>query len=78
MFQNGNKWRKINPYGFNIQAEIFTDEMMKNLKKNSLKTYIWDLHSEELLKEYIKYYPEAVYTNFPSLANEVWRNFQNS
>ena len=78
MFQNENKWRKINLYGFNIQAEIFTTDMMKNLKDNSFKTFIWDLHSEELLKEYIKYCPEAIYTDFPSLANEVWRNFQKT
>ncbi len=77
MFQNGDKWGKINIYAFNIQAEIITNEMMKNLKKNSFKIFIWDLHSEELLKEYIKYYPEAIYTNFPSMANEVWAKIQN-
>ena len=73
MFQNGNKWNKINPYGFNIQAEIFTNEMMKNLRNNSLKIFIWDLHSKELLKEYLKFNPEAIYTDFPSVANEVWK-----
>ena len=78
MFQNGNKWSTIKPYAFNIQAEIFTNEMMNNLRDNSLKIFIWDLHTKELLKEYLKYYPEAIYTNFPSIANEVWRKIQNS
>jgi len=77
MFQNENKWRKIKPYAFNVQAEIFTKEIMKNLKDNSFKIFIWDLHSKELLEEYLKYYPDAIYTDFPSLANEVWRKFQN-
>ncbi len=77
MFQNGNKWGKINPYGFNIQAEILTNEMMKNLRNNSLKIFIWDLHSKELLKEYFKFNPEAIYTDFPSVANEVWKKIHN-
>ena len=77
MFQNGNKWNKINLYGFNIQAEILTNEMMKNLKDNSFKIFIWDLHTKELLNEYLKFFPGAIYTNFPSLANEVWRKIQN-
>ena len=77
MFQNGNKWRKINLYAFNIQAEIFTNEIMKNLRNNSFKVFIWDLHSEELLKEYLKFNPDAIYTNFPSIANEIWREIQN-
>ena len=77
MFQNGNKWSKINLYGFNIQAEILTNEMMKNLKDNSFKIFIWDLHTKELLNEYLKFFSEAIYTNFPSLANEVWRKIQN-
>lgn len=77
MFQNGNKWSKINPYGFNIQAEILTDEILKNLRDNSFKVFIWDLHTKELLRKYLKLNPEAIYTNFPSIANEIWREIQN-
>ncbi|MHA1511028.1 MAG: glycerophosphodiester phosphodiesterase, partial [Promethearchaeota archaeon] len=73
MFQNEDKWSKINPYAFNIQAEILTDEIMKNLRDNSFKVFIWDLHTKELLKKYLKFNPEAIYTNFPSIANEIWR-----
>ena len=77
MFQNGDKWRKIKLYAFNIQAEIFTNEMMNYLRDNSLKIFIWDLHTKELLKEYLKFNPDAIYTNFPSKANEIWREIQN-
>jgi len=77
MFQNGNKWSKINPYAFNIQAEILTDEIMKNLRDNSFKIFIWDLHTKELLKKYLKLNPEAIYTNFPSVAHEIWREIHN-
>ncbi len=77
MFQNGDKWNQIKLYAFNIQAEIITSDMMQNLRKNSFEIFIWDLHSKELLKKYLEFNPEAIYTNFPSIANEVWRKIQN-
>ena len=74
MFQNNKKWNKINPYGFNIQAEMFSAQIKEYIHNNGLKLFIWDLHSEELLREYLKFNPDGIYTNFPSIARKILDN----
>ena len=74
------KYGKMNLFGFNTQANCYTPELASTLKQFKLKNYIWDLHDEESLRTYLKYKPDAIYSNYPDLAvkirDELFGNFR--
>ena len=57
--------------GFNVNASTFKPEMKDILTQAGLKCFIWDLHTEELLKQYLPYRPDAIYSNYPDLALKI-------
>jgi glycerophosphoryl diester phosphodiesterase len=65
------KIRKLKLYAFNIRAENFKPPMQDMLNLAKLKCFIWDLHTEEELRKYLKFRPDAVFSNFPDLAAKI-------
>ncbi|MHA1776648.1 MAG: glycerophosphodiester phosphodiesterase [Promethearchaeota archaeon] len=65
------KIHRIGIEGFNIQAMKFKIEYQKMLKAAGMKLFIWDLHSRTLLRKYLAYNPDAIYTNYPDLAHKL-------
>ncbi|MHA1819689.1 MAG: glycerophosphodiester phosphodiesterase [Promethearchaeota archaeon] len=76
-FAPGSKAKTLNIYAFNIQAEFFEENMKKVLDDENIKCFIWDLHTEENLRKYLKYKPDAIYSNYPDLAVKVNNELNN-
>lgn len=62
------KIHRLGIEGFNIQALKFKEIYQKVLREAGMKFFIWDLHSRTLLRKYLVYFPDAIYTNYPDLA----------
>ncbi|MHA1338549.1 MAG: glycerophosphodiester phosphodiesterase [Promethearchaeota archaeon] len=76
-FSADSKYMQLKIFAFNIQGESFKQHYKEVLEKKGMKCFIWDLHSRELLEKYIKYKPDAIYSNFPDIAVEVRDKFYN-
>jgi glycerophosphoryl diester phosphodiesterase len=65
-------FKRYNIEIFNIKAADFQPEY----KDLFSRIYIWDLHTEDRLRTYLPYCPEAIYSNYPDLAvkirEEIW------
>ena len=70
-FDVDGKIRKLKLHAFNIRAENFKPHMQDVLNSADLKCFIWDLHTEEVLQTYLKYKPDAIFSNFPDLAAKI-------
>jgi glycerophosphoryl diester phosphodiesterase len=53
---------------FNIKAADFKAIYLTQLTKQQFQFFIWDLHTEEKLRQYLPYRPQGIYSNFPDLA----------
>ena len=62
------KMDSLNIQAFNIKAENFYPRIKKLLDDYNFKYYIWDLHSSRVLRNYLPYFPKAIYSNFPDKA----------
>ncbi|WP_457558638.1 glycerophosphodiester phosphodiesterase [Candidatus Harpocratesius sp.] len=65
------KIRKLKIDGFNIQAPRFKEEYKLLLKSAGLRIFLWDMHTNTILKKFLKFNPDAIYTNFPDKACQV-------
>lgn len=66
--QPDSKISKLRISAFNIQADLFEPEMISILKKTSIQFFIWDLHTEPLLRKFLNFHPYAIYSNYPDIA----------
>jgi glycerophosphoryl diester phosphodiesterase len=69
--QSGGKYSEIHAYAFNIQGGEYKPSMNEILSKYGLKCFIWDLHTEKKLRDYLPYKPYAIYSNYPDLAVKI-------
>lgn len=58
-------------YAFNIRAENFEPHMKDVLNSAELKFFLWDLHTKKDIEKYLKFQPDAIYSNFPDLAAKI-------
>ncbi|UYP47015.1 hypothetical protein NEF87_003300 [Candidatus Lokiarchaeum ossiferum] len=65
---SGGKMASFKIEAFNIKAEYFSPKMKEALNQYGYKYYIWDLHSSRILRQYLPYSPDAIYSNFPDKA----------
>ena len=66
--KSDGKVGKLGINAFNIRAKDFNSRFQKKLRKFGFKMFIWDLHTEDLIKKYLKFSPDAFYSDFPDVA----------
>jgi len=73
-FIGDTKYNQLKIFGFNISKDSFKEKYKEILDSAGLKCFIWDLHSEQSLNQYLIYKPHAIYSNFPDLALKTRNN----
>ena len=71
----GGKMNALNLFAFNIKAESYKTEYRETLDAAGLKCFIWDLQTEEALREFLPFKPHAIYSDFPDLAVKIRDEF---
>jgi glycerophosphoryl diester phosphodiesterase len=68
-----SKIMKLKPFAFNTEAGNYKPEHQKLLHSTGLKSFIWDLHDEKSLCEYLPHNPDAIYSNYPDVAIKCYK-----
>jgi hypothetical protein len=53
---------------FNIKAIDYHPKYKSILRKFRKKIFIWDLHTDLQIEKYLKFSPDAIYSDFPDVA----------
>ena len=70
-YQNWEKFDRYNVKGVNVKAALASDDLIRSVKNRNLKMYVWDCHDRETLETFMPKSIDAVYSNYPDVANHV-------
>jgi len=66
--QNWTKYQQLGVKAINIQAKYATSEMITKIRNQRLHLYVWDCQTEALIRQYLEYGVDGIYTNYPDIA----------
>ena len=70
-YQNWEKFHKFGLKAVNLKADRATDEVIEMVRAKKLKMYVWDCHSEDIIRKFCQKGVDAIYTDYPDLAYKI-------